>query len=180
MDRGLKERLVGAAVLVALGVWLVPWVLDGPGRGDRPESEALELPAPTASTPLRSHTITLDNDHEPPTPAVSTLGFDHAVATPIPQQARDTSSPPIRSAAVSAAGTQGLWFVQIGSYADEENARRQADRVSTYGFDARLSTYLAGGRSMQRVRIGPQASRENALAVASALSTHGFVAQVVH
>ena len=30
MDQGLKERLVGAAVLVAIAVWLIPWVLDGP------------------------------------------------------------------------------------------------------------------------------------------------------
>jgi DedD protein len=69
--------------------------------------------------------------------------------------------------------------VQIGSYAEEENARRQAARVSTYGFDARVSTYTAGGRAMQRVRVGPQASRDRAQAAASALSVHGFVAQVV-
>src|SRR5690606_40784705 len=29
MDQGLKERLIGAAVLIGLAVWLVPWVLDG-------------------------------------------------------------------------------------------------------------------------------------------------------
>ena len=179
MDRGLQERLVGAAVLVAFGVWLVPWVLDRPERSDRPESDALELPAPTVSTPLRTHTITLDNDRVPPTPAASTLGSRHAVATPLRQPAHDTSSAPAHSSAATAAGAEGTWFVQIGSYAEEENARRQADRVSTYGFDARLSTYLASGRPMQRVRIGPQASRESAQAVASALSTHGFVAQVV-
>ena len=33
MDQGLKERLVGAAVLVAIAVWLIPWVLDGPEDG---------------------------------------------------------------------------------------------------------------------------------------------------
>ncbi len=181
MDRGLKERLVGAAVLVALGVWLVPWVLDGPGRSDRPESEALELPALTASTPLRSHTITLDNDREPPTPAAGTHDASAAAAgeTRTREPARDLSSTPSRSSAASAAGPEGNWFVQIGSYAEEENARRQADRVSTYGYQARMSTYIAGGRAMQRVRIGPQASRERAEAAASALSAHGFVAQVV-
>ena len=179
MDRGLKERLVGAAVLVAFGVWLVPWVLDGPERSDRPESDALELPAPTVSTPLRTHTITLDNDLVPPTPASSTLGPGHSAATPVRQPARDTATAPAHSSAATAAGAEDTWFVQIGSYAEEENARRQADRVSTYGFDARLSTFLASGRSMQRVRIGPQASRESALEVASALSAHGFVARVV-
>ena len=164
MDLGLKERLVGAAVLVALGVWLVPWVLDGPGQSNRPESEALQLPAPTESPPLRSQTIMLDNDREPPTPATP---------TPAPR----TEPAPTQPA--SAAGAEGVWFVQIGSYAEEENAQRQADRVSSYGFDAHVSTYIAGGRSMQRVRVGPQESRQRAEAAASALSVHGFVAQVV-
>ena len=164
MDLGLKERLVGAAVLVALGVWLVPWVLDGPGQSNRPESEALQLPAPTESPPLRSQTIMLDNDREPPTPATP---------TPAPR----TEPAPTQPA--SAAGAEGVWFVQIGSYAEEENAQRQADRVSSYGFDAHVSTYIAGGRSMQRVRVGPQESRQRAEAAASSLSVHGFVAQVV-
>ncbi len=185
MDRGLKERLVGAVVLVALGVWLVPWVLDGPGRSSRPESEALQLPAPTASAPLRSQTIVLDNDREPPTPAVGAHVSGLAAASPTHQPVRDTSATPRaepaspQPASVSAARAAGIWFVQIGSYAEEENARRQADRVSTYGFDALVSTYSAAGRSMQRVRVGPQASRQSAEAAASALSAHGFVVQVV-
>lgn len=181
MDRGLKERLVGAVVLVALGVWLVPRVLDGPGQNSRPESEALQLPAATESAPLRSRTIILDNDREPPTPAVGAHVSGLAAASRSQQSVRDTSATPRTDhpATASSAHAAGGWFVQIGSYAEKENARRQADRVSTYGFDAHVSTYVAGGRSMQRVRVGPQTSRERAEAAASALSAHGFVVQVV-
>lgn len=48
MDRGLQERLAGAVVLVVLGVWLIPWVLDGSAvTGPSPEETvALKLPAP--------------------------------------------------------------------------------------------------------------------------------------
>ncbi len=180
MDRGLKERLVGAAVLVTLGVWLIPWLLDGPGQTSRDESDTLQLPLPADTTPLRSQTITLDSDREPPTPAVSRSEPDPepAVATVMQESVRDTpSATPTPSA--SADGIDGGWSVQVGSYAEEENARRQAERVSSYGFDADVSSYISGGRSMQRVRIGPQVSRESAEEVASALSAHGFVAQVV-
>ena len=180
MDRGLKERLVGAAVLVALGVWLIPWLLDGPGQTSRDESETLQLPLPADTTPLRSQTITLDSDREPPTPAVGRSEPDPepTLATVTQEPVRDTSSVAPKSSA-SADGLDGGWSVQIGSYAEKENAQRQAERVSSYGFDADVSSYLSAGRSMQRVRIGPQASRESAEEVASALSAHGFVAQVV-
>lgn len=70
-------------------------------------------------------------------------------------------------------------MVQLGSFGEEENAKRLADRVSTFGFRARVSVYTASGRPMYRVRVGPEATRETAAAVASSLNAHGFVAQVV-
>jgi len=62
MDQSLKERLIGAAVLVALGVWLIPWLLDG--RQEQANlgssSSALRLPAPDGPLPVRSQTLALD------------------------------------------------------------------------------------------------------------------------
>ena len=61
MDVRLKERLIGAAVLVAVGVWIIPWVLDG---GQAPPaavpSEPLDLPAPGEIAPVRTETLRLD------------------------------------------------------------------------------------------------------------------------
>ena len=62
MDQGLKERLIGAAVLVALGVWLIPWLLDG--RQEQIElntsSSAVRLPAPDGPLPVRTQTLSVD------------------------------------------------------------------------------------------------------------------------
>lgn len=73
MDSGLKERLVGAAVLVILGIWLFPWVLDGPDRESSVESvgtDELSLPAADAdaTVPTRTETIALAGTaaHTPP------------------------------------------------------------------------------------------------------------------
>ena len=44
MDQHLKERLVGAAVLVVIGVLVIPVLLDGPPP-DEPVPVGLELPA---------------------------------------------------------------------------------------------------------------------------------------
>lgn len=71
------------------------------------------------------------------------------------------------------------WLIQVGSFGDEENASRQADRVAALGYTAKLYTHSSGGRVMYRVRVGPELSREGADDIALSLTAHGFVAQVV-
>jgi DedD protein len=218
MDRGLKERLIGAAVLVALGVWLIPLILDGPRIDPNSESAGLELPGAGEPAPLRTQTIRLDEPAEAPgeriaaepvrpaeTGALPAVGEAPPVAS-APEPARATVTPPAsapgadrvteeRSTASTAAPAPqtataiasaprpapaaGDWMVQLGSFGEEENARRLAERVSGYGYSAEISPHRAGGRTMHRVRIGPYETRPRAEAVVSSLSAHGFVAQVV-
>ncbi|HEY5623954.1 MAG TPA: SPOR domain-containing protein, partial [Gammaproteobacteria bacterium] len=129
--------------------------------------DSLTLPIPSDDEISRPQTITLDNDRVQP--------------TPVPNPTRDTvsDSPDETPVQAVAAADTGGWYVQAGSFEDVANARRQAERVSSFGFDAQVSSTTAGGRTMQRVRVGPQSSRERAEAVASALSAHGFVVQVL-
>ena len=65
MDQGLKERLVGAAVLVAIAVWLIPWVLDGPEDGAEAPASALQLPAAEEPVPMRTQILKLGDAPEP-------------------------------------------------------------------------------------------------------------------
>jgi DedD protein len=216
MDRGLKERLIGAAVLVALGAWLIPLILDGPRIDPTGESVGLELPGAGQPGPLRTQTIRLDEPAEsqlervaaePVRPAATAgppaAGETQPVAiapeparasatTPAGETTTDrvveqrasasTAGPALQTAAASAprpAPAAGDWMVQLGSFGEEENARRLTERVSGYGYSAEISPHRAGGRTMHRVRIGPYETRPRAEAVVSALSAHGFVAQVV-
>jgi DedD protein len=105
MDQGLKERLIGAAVLVALGVWLIPWLLDG--RREQVEldtsSSAVRLPAPDGPLPVRKQTLSLD------AAGSEALGSeshqDAAVATaptPVAETAVATAEPPLAPAQDSA------------------------------------------------------------------------------
>ena len=66
MERNLKERIVGAIVIVALGIIIIPWLLDGPAQSSRPVERALELPP--AEQPGRTYTIPLDPAAGPPVP----------------------------------------------------------------------------------------------------------------
>jgi DedD protein len=47
MDQTLKERLIGMAVLLLLGVIFIPWILDG-NQAQLKDSKELSLPVPSA------------------------------------------------------------------------------------------------------------------------------------
>ena len=69
--------------------------------------------------------------------------------------------------------------MQLGSFGDEGNARRLADRASTFGYKANVASYKTNGKTMYRVRVGAYGSKGQAEATASALSAHGVTAKVV-
>jgi DedD protein len=64
MELQLKERIVGATVIVALGIIIIPWLLDGPAQSSRPVEQAIELPP--AEQAGRTYTIPLDPGGGPP------------------------------------------------------------------------------------------------------------------
>jgi DedD protein len=209
MDQGLKERLVGAAVLVAIAVWLIPWVLDGPDEPIDSGSSSLQLPAAEEPVPMRTQTLRLGGDAEEPAVTESTTGPSvsespagaDVVAEPAatvaaqkpPEAAAPAPSAPVavtpesRTPAVTAPAARptatpaakGDWVVQLGSFGDEDNARRLAQRASTFGYKAGISSHRSGSRTMYRVRVGPFESRGQADATASALTAHGLAGQVV-
>ena len=231
MDQGLKERLVGAAVLVAIAVWLVPWVLDGPEGGAETPPSSLQLPSAEEPMPMRTQTLKLGDAPEPtvaPATAPSaTPPAEQVAATPEPpkpapeshddatparagmpevEQRREQlpgavaepkleaestlvaanvkAEPPKPAAASTAppkqeAAATGDWTVQLGSFEDEANARRLAQRAGSYGYKAEVSSYKSSTRTLYRVRVGPQATKAAADAAASALRAHGVEARVV-
>jgi DedD protein len=188
MDQGLKERLVGAAVLVAIGVWLIPWVLDGPEDPLDTSGGSLQLPAVEEPMPMRTQTLKLGEDEpavQTPVPAVpAAAAATPAATTPTTEdsparEAAATTAAPVTVAAApppkpAPAAAQGDWIVQLGTFSEEANARRLAQRAETYGYDVEVSNYRANGRTLYRVRVGPATTRAVADTKASALRAHGI------
>jgi DedD protein len=205
MDQGLKERLVGAAVLVAIAVWLIPWVLDGPEDGADTQASSLQLPSAEEPMPMRTQTLKLGDASEesaqpapapapaaaPPTQsAVATAEPDKTAAPSEPQPQAETTlaaaavpaeRPPAAAAPPKPEQPKavGDWTVQLGSFSDEANAKRLAQRAGTFGYKAEVSSVRNSGKTLYRVRVGPQATRAAADAAASALKAHGVDARVV-
>lgn len=80
MERQLKERIVGATVIVALGIIVIPWLLDGPAQSTRPVEQAIELPP--ADQPGRTYTIPLDPGAGPPVQVENNNGAQPVPARP--------------------------------------------------------------------------------------------------
>lgn len=204
MDQGLKERLVGAAVLVAIAVWLIPWVLDGPENGVETPASSLTLPAAEEPMPMRTQTLRLGADpaaaaeparartepHEAPEPAAHVGGAAAdesrdepqssagetavAAAPPAGERAAPAAAAPPPKTASAPAAPAGDWTVQLGSFGEQTNARRLAQRAGTFGYKAEVTSYTSGGRTLYRVRVGPQRTRAEADAAQSALRAHGI------
>ena len=65
MDRALKERIIGAAVLVFVVVLVVPVFLDGPPGEDEIVSKSVPLPGQEEQ---KTQTVVLERDREDPRP----------------------------------------------------------------------------------------------------------------
>jgi DedD protein len=70
MDRRVKERLVGASILVVLIVLIVPELLSGP-PGPAPAAVGPRLPVNTPAEPVRNVTVDLATSKAPETAASS-------------------------------------------------------------------------------------------------------------
>jgi len=68
MERALKERIIGAAVLVLVVVLVVPVFLDGRPGGGEIISERVPLPGQAEQ---KSQTVVLNRDRKDPVPAVT-------------------------------------------------------------------------------------------------------------
>jgi DedD protein len=195
MDSALKQRLLGAAVLIALAVIFVPMFLTtsppksenaplNPNIPAAPEREfetrnlGVEAPAPGAQPPPASaaganagKVSTVD------TSAQSTVAPapDNATASPPAAAPVASTSPPKVPAAAPtpppapppapATAADGRFLVNLGVYADAAHASALVDKVKKMGYPAFAEATEYQGKSAQRVRVGPYVDRAAAESV---------------
>lgn len=195
MSQQLKERLAGAAVLVLLGVWLIPEFLSGPPAVDTTASQELLLPAADVQ-PSRTYTIRPGETQAAKKPPVAqsipnerkTVTRDAAAtadnATGGPKSAATepgaTPAASRQSPGQTASATRtGGWAVQAGSFSSLDNARRLAATLESMDYASFISQTVVDGRTLHRVRVGPMASREDADRIAAELQQQGQTAKSV-
>ncbi len=202
MERALKERIIGAVILVIVAILIVPVFLDGPpqdgeivkervllpGQGDQ-ETKTVVLdrernqPIPVASA-NETEAVEVDEVAEPDVEPVVEVATATAEETPVEvetseENPAETASEVAQPAAVESPSTTGMWAVQLGSFSSKENAENLAASLRKQGYAAFLSQLQASSGPLHRVRIGPQKDRESAEEMAERLQRVGHKGQVV-
>ena len=194
MERALKERIIGAIVLVVFVVLVVPIFLDGPPQDGEIVSERVLLPG---QEDQNIKTVILDRERTEPLP-VANKTEDVAVEKevepePEPQKPEPKTveqkqparvepkpvSEPQKPAVQAAASSSGMWAVQLGSFSNKANAEKLAADLRKQGYAAFLSQLKTSSGQLHRVRIGPQKDRESADAMAAKLLKVGHKGQVL-
>ena len=181
MDFLLKQRLVGAIVLVALGVIFIPILLEGPEQTLVPEMDALPepidqrlskpldaFPAPDAIPAEPQEYIMLsapDPEPEPepePEPVDETRLDEPSAPLQPAKQPEPLLPPPAPEEKPLKPGPLGSWVVQAGSFSSEQNALRLRDKLRDAGFVTQVEKARVAGKSRYRVRVGPFLVRADA------------------
>jgi DedD protein len=189
MDPALKQRLLGAVVLIALAIIFVPMLFSG--SAPKPDSATVNLeipPVPAREFETRVLSVDAASKDASPTPAQQTV-VREPVATvdtkvpprveAMPDQVEAASKPPVAvvaeptpnaepskpasSAQLEAGkGADGRYLVHLGVYAASGNASDLVAELKKKGFPAFAETVDFKGKPAQRVRVGPFADRAEA------------------
>lgn len=145
MDRQLKRRIVGTALLCSLAVIFLPLLLDSPRyQDDRrgpeipPYPDTFNREIPPAKPPATVEEIQARLEKDVPAPA-------NRDELPAPPKALD-----------------GPWLIQVGSFSTEARALELRDRLRKRFADSAVFVEAVKGKSktLYRVRIGPELKRE--------------------
>ena len=178
MERRLKERLIGAAVLVLLAVIFIPMLLNdtaeynseitGTNIPSRPEEEFSSRIVPLnhtsperkLETPEQSGAGGGENkeisETESPATQENAAEPEPVDKTAAGEQENTTAPAPAKDMGVSA------WIVQLGSFSSEQNAQSLNENLRKQGFTSFVEPLKQKTKTIYRVRVGPELLRSDA------------------
>lgn len=170
MDPQLKQRVVGAAVLVAVGVIFIPIFLN-----DASDDYEQSLPMGIDMAPpddFNSRVVPLDDDlmeqleraMDATPQELSNLQGWASVPKALPES--DDPQTPI---ATTRTGVTA-WVVQVGSFNSEENAEALVKRLRQGGYGAFIEQLRNEADLAYRVRVGPELKKISADNIRDALA----------
>jgi cell division septation protein DedD len=156
VDTPLKQRLIGAIVLVALAVIFLPMLVKGPA----PDSGVANVPITAPAAPSDGQFETRELPLVAPTGAATGLQSGVSNTQPLADtSAVAADAAPADTSPAVAAGNYAVSFGAYGSQAD-------ADAVIAYLRKSQLPGFsepaTINGRPAWRVRVGPYADRAQA------------------
>ncbi len=175
MEQKLKERLVGAAVLVAVAVIFIPIIFTdspetevilGSNIPEKPETNfssriipVIESDDKSSSTPIDSENIESGKSQQNDAPIIEQKVVAEKVIS-----TKENNAEKILTTEVEGNTTVGLsaWIVQLGSFTEEDNAQSLNEKLRTAGYPSFVEPLKRDGKISYRVRVGPEIKRSEA------------------
>ena len=188
METTLKQRLIGAAVIIALAVIFVPMILDGSGRQ---ESVAINMEVPPEPT------FTFDSelpdpkqlDELPPIEASKDIPVEIPEKSPAntvkestaeekklvevesmpvvasaPQVPEEKKPQPVEATEnhIKTNPALSAWAVQVAAFGEKNKALALQEKLIASKISAFTEQSGTAGKVIYRVKVGPELKRENA------------------
>ncbi len=194
MDKALKQRLVGASVLIAFAVIVLPMLLSGQPESQQ-ESRRIELPPKPQELEIETRRFPIGEQEAdqpsvlepPPVRKAQQQPRSEPVPSAATPEARLPDEPVEPSGATAAevaaetaqagqamAAQQpsptGRYLVQVASFSGTGNANRLADSLREAGMPVLMDTVDTAAGRLHRVRIGPYEERADATLAIDALN----------
>lgn len=175
MEDGLKQRLVGALVLLALGVLFVPILFEPEDR--RTVDRTTQIPAAPEIQPMQVDEPTRNPHIEPIKPAEQQYHL-------LPEQESEDEAPAVAAEApkpepapskalvsrpaepdrqiLDKNGVPNAWLVQVASFSSDARAEALRDKLLKDDFPAFTRSFETSKGKVTRVYVGPKISRDKA------------------
>jgi DedD protein len=182
----LKQRLVGAIVLVSLAVIFIPMILPGGGLGDSmnirkvppepdyrfpppksvpkapPMSEAVIVPMgdaePKVSTKASTKTSTTEKKTSTKTSTTEKKTSSKKTSGNKKVATKPVVSTPDKKPDIKP-GQVTAWIVQVGSFTSSPNAKALRDKLRKMGYASFVEALKGKQGMIYRVRVGPELTR---------------------
>ncbi|ORU93025.1 MAG: sporulation-like protein [Cycloclasticus sp. symbiont of Bathymodiolus heckerae] len=159
MEQPLKQRLIGAIILISLAVIFLPMFI-----GNKPtDAEIVAIEIPAAPKDLASKIVALP---EAEIEALAEVTISKESGAKVVQIAQPIIPKPPKLKTV-----EGItaWVIQVGSFSAEKNANALSAKLMKAGFTAFVEQSAGKKGVVYRVRVGPELSKEKAEAMSAKL-----------
>jgi len=177
-----KHRIVGAIVIVAFAVIVLPLILRGrePPPAPRGASETAAARGVISETRMVVTPVAPEETKVKPVPEaapkteVKTAVVESA-PKPEPKPAvpaeksvveKKSSTAPAPEKTAKAAEREKIakgWMVQVGTFSNTENATRLRDKLTNHGHAVHAETVTLHGKRVMRLRVGPFRDKTEAM-----------------
>lgn len=160
MNSGLKQRLVGAVVLICGGLILWPVVFsDGVGPGMDTRTEIPPMPAfekyQVAEPERPDNVIPVQQPEPEPSPPVDAAPQAAPKSAPADDRKARTAMPTLDET-----GLPRGWVLQVASFGETKNAEQLQADLQKQGYKAFTRRVETAGGTVVRVYVGPRMAQE--------------------